>query len=362
MTLLHGAGRIGTATLLALLLGLALPAARQAAGAQGENGLVGENAYESPSFGYEVEWSEDWSADPERVTTGDAGDQLLLDNENGFIFIVGVAIEVAPVQAIEAALDGRDPAPEIVDSDESDDLAWTQLSYELDDTPLTEYIEARPIDGGVLIISLTAPDDDYAEVALLALDGVTIDGDPLFLSLSDDEGAAGGASATSEVWGVSIAWDEEVWTFDEDASFVDEEAQQDLLVLRSDAASLYLDAKAAYDGDPEECLEAEAELLENESGIVEFGLAEGEDGPLTGTTEDGVVYGFYLSTLEVEDDPETEDDEAGEFELASYIECRTLVEGEAVVAVTLITQPDDFDEQFDLATEVIDSIELPEAD
>src|SRR5688572_5900100 len=114
MTLLHGAGRIGTATLLGLLLGLALPAARHAVVAQGENGLIGENAYESPSFGYAVEWSDDWSVDPDRVTTGDAGDQLLLDNENGFLFIVGVAIEVSPAEAIQAALDDRDPAPDVV--------------------------------------------------------------------------------------------------------------------------------------------------------------------------------------------------------------------------------------------------------
>src|SRR5688572_28208655 len=122
MTLLHGAGRIGTATLLALLLGLALPAARHATVAQGDNGLIDENHYESPSFGYAVEWSEDWTVDDANATTSDAGDQLRLDTENGFLFIVSVAIEATPTQAIEAVLDNRDPAPEIVDSDESDEL------------------------------------------------------------------------------------------------------------------------------------------------------------------------------------------------------------------------------------------------
>ena len=42
----------------------------------------------------------------------------------------------------------------------------------------------------------------------------------------------------------------------------------------------------------------------------------------------------------------------------TYLECRTLVKGEAVLAITMLTSPDAYEDEVDLTRDVIATIEL----
>jgi hypothetical protein len=189
----------------------------------------------------------------------------------------------------------------------------------------------------------------------------------------DDNGDNGGGAADSGVdgseyesptYGYTLEWDDEVWEADPDAELVDhtDDAFEELdrLVLRSvdEFGSIWIEGKVAYDGDIDDCLEGEAEFLADEEGVEEFELAEDEDGEeLTGETDGDGVYGVY-QVIYV--DPEDED--AEEFELIDYVECRELIEDEAVLVITFVTGAvDDFDDNIELVLEVLDTIELADA-
>ena len=120
----------------------------------------------------------------------------------------------------------------------------------------------------------------------------------------DDESAdtgIDGASYTSPTYGYSVEWDDDDWTVDPDAELVDEgsDGLDRLYLTHSEGddlfSGLYVESKVAYDGDLDDCLDGEADILRNDDALIDLEPYEDDDGdPVAGESDAGGEYAAYL--------------------------------------------------------------------
>jgi hypothetical protein len=158
-----------------------------------------------------------------------------------------------------------------------------------------------------------------------------------------EAGGVEGNTYTSPTFGYTLEWDEDLWSVDEGTEGL---PGRDTLVLDyADGGFVFVEGYEEYDGDPAACLEqSTAELLED-SGVEGSAPLEDDDGEPIAGEEDGVAFAGYAV--------ETEN---GAF--AAYLDCRAIVAGEAVLAFTLVTLPEVYDDALADTREIADSLEL----
>ena len=160
-----------------------------------------------------------------------------------------------------------------------------------------------------------------------------------------------GNSYTGPTYGAAVGWDEEVWSVNEDVTFAGE--GYDGLRLDSDVSLLYVEAFEAFEGNAAACLEdARAELEEN-PGISEFAEATDREAPTADgeLPENAAIYEYTFTN-----------DAGDEGEVVYYVECRTLVEGEAVLELTYVSLPRFYDVDLPEAEAVFAALEIPGTD
>jgi predicted metalloprotease len=121
----------------------------------------------------------------------------------------------------------------------------------------------------------------------------------------------------------SIAWDG-AWSVSDEWS----DDGYDSLSLRGAASFAQFNSYRGFDGDADACVEAERESLEQiaEDGVVRI-ARDGDGRPIRGKDRDG-AYAVYLFT---------DLDAGGEsVEVVEYSDCRTLIEGDAVLEISLV--------------------------
>jgi len=148
-------------------------------------------------------------------------------------------------------------------------------------------------------------------------------------------------------WGYGIAWDDEIWTVeDEDAP-----EDYDFLQLGTPRGTLYLEAFPDFGGDAEVCLATALDGIEDTEGVSDLTLAENGDGdPIRDASED-TAYAVYTFSFQGRD--------GGTIEFGNLIECRTLVPGEVVLEISYLTQVDIFNDEIEDVQDVLETIELP---
>ena len=163
----------------------------------------------------------------------------------------------------------------------------------------------------------------------------------------DDQsgGDAGGGSYVSPTWGYKLIWDDRIWAEEEESS----QDGFDQLVLRSEAASVILRGYGGWSGDPDACLEGIAAINEDRDDVVAFEPAQGVAPP---ESPPGAAGGLFRVEVEIGDG------ETGEF--YQYEECRTLVEGLAVVQLSLIVAVDRYEEALPQFEDLAAGLEVPE--
>jgi hypothetical protein len=171
-------------------------------------------------------------------------------------------------------------------------------------------------------------------------------------------GAAGiaaqieGDTWTSPTYGFSVSWAGTDWEPQPDAGFTALGPERlDRLVLVKGASVLYFEGATRYGGNLPACVAEEANLLATESGVSEIRpYVDNEGVQLVADGPDASAAAFTL-TLEIG---------GQEVDLVDYVECRTLIPGEAVMIVTLVTDPVLFEQELASAQELIDTIALAE--
>lgn len=147
----------------------------------------------------------------------------------------------------------------------------------------------------------------------------------------------------------SISWDE-TWTVTDESS----EDGYDLLQLSDGLSEVLFSSYEAYNGDPVQCVEDKLELLEEVEGIsdVEIGTDRNGD-PLEGVDDTG-AYAVFTFTFNPEgDDP---------YQMVEYNDCRTLVEGEAVLDISQITLREAYNDATPKLQDLLDNLAMPGED
>lgn len=377
-----------------LMLFTMSPSLVGAAAAQSDDGLTGDQQYESPQFGYEVIWDAPWVVDEGALRSRtDREDRLVLINEDNDaeLMIRGVFTEDSARDVVDGLIADREDDEEDV-TVEDQRRGGALISYTNRDGEIVEYIEVSGFDPGesVLIVDLVAPAGDLADT-IDALQSVELDGasvlqdEPAAPQSADtadptetpaDEGtvrrrpsfatdepteepteAAGDGEAdgidgntfSSPNFDFSLSWDEDVWTVEE--SNLDDE-NGDQISLNTRDSFVVFQASSDFGGDVDDCLSSITDFLADGSDdlqIEDVDVIEDEDGdPIEDSSRDrAYVANLYTATFEGDEE-----------QFVYYVECRTLVEDESeLVIFHFVQNPDDYADEADARDEIVDSLE-----
>ena len=177
----------------------------------------------------------------------------------------------------------------------------------------------------------------------------TVIGALVVLALLTPWGTAGTAAQgveantyQSPTYGYTLSWDE-AWTVDRDES----ENDFDLLKIDTELSSLWFEGQRDFDGDAAVCLEDSVESFANEATVLSIEPREDEV-----DVDEELASGIYDISISDEDD--------GELKAVVYLECRTLIEGEAALEITHLTSADAYEDEAELVADVLDTLEFPE--
>jgi hypothetical protein len=161
-----------------------------------------------------------------------------------------------------------------------------------------------------------------------------------------------GESWTSPTYGFSVSWAGTEWQPDPAGTLAAVGPERlDRLHLLNGVSSLYFEGATRYHGDLPACVAEEANLLSQETGVSDIRPYRDEEGvQLVADGPNSSAAAFTL-TLSIGDQ---------EVELVDYVECRTLIPGQTVLIITLVTEPPGFRQELAAAQTVIDTIALPE--
>ncbi|HEV2108800.1 MAG TPA: hypothetical protein VGR16_11100 [Thermomicrobiales bacterium] len=354
-----------------------------------EEGIEG-NTYTSPTYGYSIEWDEDvWAPDFD-LGRLPGRDTLVLAFEDMFGYVYfeaydaydgdpedcleGSAAEVLENNDVDNIEPYEDEGGDIVEGEE-DGVVFAAYTFQLGEDEAAAYFECRTLieDEAVLAVSLIVPEEGFEEaraaledlLATLDLDdvpGATTTGDdetPTPEASPDEDGetptpengddSAGvdGNTYESPTYGFTLEWDEDRWEVDEASS----EDGFDLLILTSDASTVYVEAGEGFEGDAEACVAAVEDEIADRDGVDDVELLEDDDGLIFEGDED-YAYAYYGFTIE------RPSSRSGEY--YEYVECSALDDGESVLRISQTALIDDAEEEIDALLELLDSVELAE--
>ncbi|MDQ4099159.1 MAG: PQQ-like beta-propeller repeat protein [Chloroflexota bacterium] len=189
--------RSGIARLLALLLifvvGMATPLAPSAAAQNEEEGLLSDTEYESPQFGYSVEWDEPWTAleDETSSSRSEGTDLLLLESDAANLQVFSTASGTTDAEEyLEITIESFSDTYEdlnVLDQSVSEELAAAVLEVTAQDgAPTYQFLEIRLVDGDeeyLISIDLNARVEYFHDELSGAQEAITLDGDQLFTAL-----------------------------------------------------------------------------------------------------------------------------------------------------------------------------------
>ncbi len=370
---------------LALLLAsLAMVAPAGAAAAQNDRGLIDATSYQSPQFGYSVTWAEPWAVQDRDVITNPGGfDTITLRSNTGTLRISGRADTYNPLIflqdtiAIQLASGG-----ELINQDTVSAVPTAELQVGGDRMRLD--VISLPASGAIVLVSLRAPEGQYATALDEARGGVQIDGVAVFgggastgetpTEIATQEGTATttetplptstvevlgsgieGDTYTSPNFGFAVSWDPNTWTVPDEAEY--SEPGLDMLRLEADTGPVLVTGWEAYDGNPSSCLLGEQTYYNDpESGISEYQVAVDANGnELTGSDEHS-AWGVFTN---VYTDPENPNAEPVNY--VDYINCVSMGDGASVVIFYSYARREDYNDHIGKVIALVDSLNLPAA-
>lgn len=343
---------LGAVIVAMLLIAALLPRSASAAQADDLPGVV-DDAYESPTYGYTLEWDDrDWEAVD--ATTDDDGDLLILTNKVSTLYFSGIVAYAGDER--ECAID----IGEVVASPDAADLYPSESGDRgLEPEDYSYLVDCRELieDEAVLLIVHVFPADELGDEVVEAeavtetidLSGAsaanTGEDDP---EPSDDDFAAAGVDGNayeSPEFSYTLEWDEDIW----EVSDATADAETTFLNLVNDGGSLIINGIAGM-GDAESCLEQAVGFYSELDGVDNWELLEDEDGdPVEGSTRRR-AYAAYAHTAV--------DDDGDEADYVNYIECRPL-DDDAAILISHLTIAADYDDQSALRDDLLDTLELP---
>lgn len=336
-------------SLIVAVLLFALFAVPRGALAQRSDDLPGVdgNQYESPTYGYSLEWNDrDWEVVD--AASDDNGDELVLTNGDSTLYVEGVAeydgdadacnIDVS--EQVATTRGARDYPPE--DGSRSRDAE--DYSYLVDCRDLVE-------GEAVLLIVHVFPQDDLSaqvEAVQEVTDTVEIPESDSGNSGEDDLAASGvdGNAYESPTYGYSLEWDEDVWEVDHASS----DRGIDVINLLDDESSLIISGFGGF-SDVSDCMDTAIDFYSTNDRVSDWQPFEDENGDPIARERRTVSYAAFVYT-----DTDENGDEAT---LVNYIECRDLGDG-SFLLISQLTTERNYDTEAEARDELLDTLVLPD--
>ena len=154
-----------------------------------------------------------------------------------------------------------------------------------------------------------------------------------------------GETWTSPTYGFSVSWAGTEWDVDPTGTLTAAGPERlDRVHLVNGVSSLYFEGATRYQGNLSSCVAEEANLLTQETGVSDIRPYRDSEGVEFVADDPNSSAAAFSLTLSI----------AGQdVELVDYVECRVLTPDEAVLIVTLVTEPSVF------ATELAAEIQPP---
>ena len=314
-------------------------------------GEAGE--YESPEFGFAVEWSDSWALDEGRSDAEEGSDQVWLTTDDAELHISVSTIDVTPEEVIAFLIDERSDAydeVEVLDESADREFARAFLAYEVDGDQFREYVEVRATEDGegIRIVRLVAPDDVFDDAFAGVQDDVTLDGDPPFVAEPEASGAGGdqgeeeAGTYESPQYGYTLTYDPDEWEISSEDD--DPDDAYDRVQLSNGVSLVALIGDPDYDADElDRCLDDYLAGLEQDEAVTDVELLEDDDGDAIEGEDDGLAFAAYTYTYTGED--------GDEMDLVRYASCEDLGDDVTLVVIQTTT-PDDYEEEFSAREEL----------
>jgi hypothetical protein len=193
-------GRTLRKTIRAATVGLAsfgLVASVAAAESRSATGLIDDNAYESPTYGYALEWSDDWTVSEEDTTSERGIDVLVLNGPASQFVVMSIPTDYDGEGLIEVFTEGMAGTEglEILEEGEADGAVYQVVQFESEqDGTLIAYVEAAEIEAAgspsepavVRLTSLLAKEAVYEDRLDAAVEEIELDGDSALRTLAGE--------------------------------------------------------------------------------------------------------------------------------------------------------------------------------
>jgi hypothetical protein len=148
-----------------------------------EAGVIDEGSYESPEFGYEVTWTDEWTATEENTFTDaeTSYDQLqLLSDEGWVVTFIGEDLDGLTIEeSVDILIEAEEESDSEIVLDDADDEAGGYLAI-LEGGDVAIYVTVTLYDDDKMIVSaLVASVVDFDDALEGAQDAFSVNGDPV---------------------------------------------------------------------------------------------------------------------------------------------------------------------------------------
>jgi hypothetical protein len=340
--------------MIALVLVGFLPGVVNATGRQ-----IDGDRYESPQFGYVVEWGGDWAA-RERDSSSVEGvsDTLILSTNAGRLQVIGQQSDATAADLLLETVERVTEGASEVTIGANDPEADVPISMVTADN-IAYQIELHDLNGTKVMTILSARTSRFDEAIQLA-PTVTLNGTALFTGEPAEAGENVPDAATPDAedgigldgntftssYGFNVEWDED-WEANE---FLD--TDYEFVQLLGETGSLVIAGTSIYEGDAAACLEGEdAYYSTDDPDISDWEIAVDAGGDDIFQTSETFASGIFTYTLIT--------GTGGDTDLVDYMECRTLVPGEVTMIVLVTSDREQFEDHLATALAITNAIEMP---
>jgi hypothetical protein len=375
--------------------------------ATGRAAQVSGNEYVSPTYGYSISWNaEFWT--PTNESSEDGVDSLVLRIGEGVgnFFLTGLPASQQPADCVAAIASGRAESgdypgygqvsgretPAVGANGAGALFGYTLVTQSGDEVPLLQYVECRTLIPGeaLLLITLEVIDAEglyeaalvlYADlISTLTLPGGSGQQEPApddeeegqqqeeepeqddqQEEQDEDEPDSGGGDIASGVdgnvytspgFGYTVTWDPGLWEVT-DESYEDGGEYFEVTTVSQTSIVSFI-AVEGYGGDAAQCRDDANAILGDTEGITNFtptpNVNTGE--PLIGG-DSALAFAIFDITYT---------DESGTLQARSYLQCRTLVAGRAVLALIWIVPTELFNSDLAAFESLLAGIDTSEAE
>lgn len=305
--------------------------------------------YTSVDYGFTVEWTDDWQVLDDFVESYGIG---LSSDDSMIVYIEGYDGDFTPADLLE---------PLAGDTVVLDDRAGepARAHYE-SDGGFHIYMESFSIDGGAttMLVSVLAQEDVLPDAVEYAREEITINGNAAVsgASLGGSEPtetpeptvqASSPGTFTGPVYGYTVSYDPDIWTLAAEIH----EGNVDGVQLTRDGTAFTIWAWDRYGNDARVCLEGEVAYYSQEmESVSDWEPALDANGQPLRYESDTLAWGVFDLTYTYES--------GNSAPLVDYISCEPIPGQDAVLVVLISSNPQIYDDEFELALDVLDTLEF----